>query len=164
MVAVGIGAAAAAAAAAAAPGATITVGSKVAHPSGATVGTITAIGNNLATVRTDRHEVQLPLTSFTPGKDGFLIALTRDQLNAEADRSIAAAQARLTPGISVTGSAGSVVGTLESISADYATLRLTSGRLVKVPRSGIAPGPQGAVVGISAAQLEATVAADANGT
>lgn len=137
----------------------IAVGTPVQHTSGAAVGTVAAIDGATATVRTDRHEVRLPLSSLTPHEGRLLIAMTREQLNAEVERSLAAAQARLVPGITVVGSAGTVVGTLDAIDDRFATLKLTSGTIVKVPRSGIVPAAQGAKVGIGAEQLEAAAKA-----
>lgn len=137
----------------------ITVGASVKDAGGGEVGTVTAVNGQTATVRTDRHEVQLPVGSFTPHQGVLLIGLTRDQLNAEVEKSTAAARAMLAPGVAVRGSAGTIVGTLEAIDGQFATLKLTSGKVVRVPRAGIAPGQGGAVVGISAADLNAAAQA-----
>lgn len=146
-------------AAAAGQARSVAVGASVKDPAGGQVGTVTAVNAQTVTVKTDRHEVQLPIGSFTPHQGSLLIALTRDQLNAEVEKSMAAAQAMLAPGVTVRGSAGAVLGTLEAIDAQFATLKLTSGKVVRLPRAGIAPGKDGAVVGISAAELNAAAEA-----
>lgn len=137
----------------------ITVGASVKDAGGGEVGTVTAVNGQTATVRTDRHEVQLPVGSFTPHQGVLLIGMSRDQLNAEVEKAMAAARATLAPGVAVRGSAGIIVGTLEAIDDQFATLKLTSGKVVRVPRAGIAPGQGGAVVGISAADLNAAAQA-----
>ena len=133
----------------------VTVGAAVKDIAGGAVGTVTAVQGTTATVRTDKHEVSLPIASFTPHNGALLIGMTRAALNAEVEKSLAAAQAALAPGATVRGTAGAVLGTLESIDAAFATVRLTSGKLVRVPRTGIAPGAGGAVIGITASALEA---------
>ncbi len=37
-------------------------------------------------------------------------------------------------------------------------MKLTSGKLVRLPRAAIAPGPNGGVIGMTAAELEAAAA------
>lgn len=144
--------------------AAVTVGAKVKDTAGGEVGTITAVNGSTVTLKTDKHEVQLPVASFTAHQGGLLMAMTRDQLNAEVDKSLAAAQANLTPGVTVRGAGGVTVGTLDAIDAQFATLKLTSGKLVRIPRSGIAADANGAVVGITAAELSAAADAAASGT
>lgn len=141
--------------------AAVAVGAKVKDTAGGDVGTITAVNGATVTLKTDRHEVQLPVTSLAAHQGVFLISLTREQLNAQTEQALAAAQANLRPGVTVTGSAGAVVGTLEAIDPQFATLKLSSGKVVRIPRSGIAPGPNGAVLGLSAAELSAAAAAAA---
>lgn len=133
----------------------VTVGAVVKDSTGGAVGTVTAVQGTTATVRTDKHEVSLPVASFTPHNGALLIGMTRAALNAEVEKSLATAQAALAPGATVRGTAGAVVGTLESIDTAFATVRLTSGKLVRIPRAGIAPGTGGAVIGITAGELEA---------
>ena len=106
-------------------------------------------------LRTNKHEVQLPRASFTPHEGAFLIAMTQDELNAEVEKTLAKSDKKMAPGAAVTGSQGSPVGTIEAIDDQHVTLKLTSGKLVKLPKSGIAPGPNGAVIGMSATELEA---------
>ena len=105
-------------------------------------------------MKTDRHEVLLPTTSFTPNQGKLLFALTRDQLNAQTEKAIAEANAKLVAGTSVYGPGGTLAGTIDAIDETNVTVKLTSGKLVRMPRGSIAPSEQGAVLGVTAAELE----------
>ena len=139
--------------------ATPTVGAQVRDTNGGEVGTITKVEGQFVVLKTDRHEVRQPITAFTPHQGHFLYAMTRDQLNAEVDKTLAAANAKLVAGATVTGSQGGNVGTIEAIDAQFVTVKLTSGKVVRLPRAAIAPGPNGGVIGMTVAQLEAAAAA-----
>lgn len=141
--------------------ANIAAGAKINDTKGGEVGTVTRVDGQFVVLRTDKHEVRLPIASFTPHEGVLLVAMTRDELNAEVEKSLASADAKLVAGAAVAGSQGSPIGTIESIDDEFATLKLTSGTLVKLPRSGVAAGPNGAVIGMTAAQLEAAAAAAA---
>ena len=136
-----------------------TVGAQVKDTNGGEVGTITKVDGQFVILKTDRHEVRLPVASFTAHEGHFLMAMTRDQLNAEVDKTLATANAKLVAGATVTGSQGGNVGTIEAIDAQYVTVKLTSGKLVRLPRTAIAPGPNGGVIGMTVAQLEAAAGA-----
>ena len=152
-------------AAAPAPAAAITVGMTVKDTAGGEVGTVTKVEPGFIVVKTDKHEVRLPSTSFTPHEGALLFGMTRDQLNAETEKALAAAAAKIAPGAAVSDSAGVAVGTLTAVDAGFVTVKLTSGAEVRVPRAGVAPGPNGVVVGTTAAQLQAAAsAAPAAGT
>jgi len=126
----------------------------VVDQAGAQVGTIKAVEGATATLKTDRVEASVPVTSFAKGKGALRFAMTRDQLNAEVERTMAAFQASLVKGTQVHGEAGALAGTIENADTDYLTLRLTSGVLVRIPRSGVVPGPDGPRLGVSSAELE----------
>lgn len=145
----------------AAAAASFAPGAQIKDTQGGDVGTIARVDGDHVIVKTDRHEVRLPQTSFTAHQGHFLMAMTRDQLNAEVDKALAAANAKLVVGATVNGSAGSPVGTIDAIDAQFVTLKLTSGSLVRLPRSGIAAGPNGGVIGMTAEQLQAQVGAAA---
>jgi preprotein translocase subunit YajC len=138
-----------------ADGAAIAAGTAVKDTSGGDVGTVARVDGQFIVVKTDKHEVRLPATSFTPHEGALLFGMTRDQLNAEVERSLAAAAAKIAPGAAVTGTAGAAVGTISAVDEQTVTIKLASGNLVRVPRSGVAPGPNGVVVGATAADLEA---------
>lgn len=142
-------------AAAAQPPAGISAGMTVKDTAGGTVGTVARVETGFVIVKTDKHEVRLPANSFTPHEGALLFGMTQAQLNAEVEKSLAAAAAKIAPGASVTGTAGAAVGTITAVDDQTVTIRLASGNLVRVPRSGVAPGPNGVVVGATAADLEA---------
>ena len=157
-------AALAAPAAMAQPAAAIAVGNQVVDTKGGLVGTVSGINGDVILVKTDRHEVALPKASFTPSDGKLLFGMTKAELNAATDASLAAAEANLLPGATVKGLAGSKVGTIDSIDAQFATIKLESGNLVRIPRSGLAASSDGAVIGLTAAQLEAQVDGAAGAT
>lgn len=132
----------------------ISPGMQVVDPSGAPVGAVTTVRGDQLIVKTDKHEVLLPVSSFTPSQGKLLFALTQAQLNAQTDQAVAEANAKLVAGTSVYGPGGNLAGTIDAIDETNVTLKLASGQLVRMPRSSIAPNAQGAVLGISAAELQ----------
>lgn len=138
-----------------AAGASIAAGMAVKDTKGGDVGSVLRVDGQFIVVKTDKHEVRLPATSFTAHEGSLLFGMTRDQLNAEVDKSLAAGAAKIAAGATVTGTAGAVVGTISAVDEQTVTIKLASGNLVRVPRSGVAPGPNGVVVGATAADLEA---------
>ena len=144
---------------AAAPAAAqIAVGTQVVDPAGSPVGTITSIGPNFVVLKTDKHEVRLSKESFAPGKQGVTFSMTRDQLNTSVEQSMANIDQMLTVGAVVHDRQRGTVGTIETVEGDLVTVKLPSGAMVRLPKSGFAPGPSGPVIGMTAQQLEAQVA------
>jgi len=135
----------------------ISVGMQVADVSGGAVGTVTAINGDVLTVKTDKYEMALPRNSFTPNNGKLLFGMTQAALNAAFEKSRAEAEAQLVAGAVVKGSAGTRVGTIDTIDAEFATIKLDSGKLVRIPRSGVVGSSDGAVIGLTAEQLEAQV-------
>lgn len=86
----------------------IVVGAPVKDMAGRDVGLVVAVDQETATVKTDRHEVRLPLRSVAAHKGSVLIAISRDELNAEVDRLASATQAPDGAAVAVSG-AGQVV-------------------------------------------------------
>lgn len=141
--------------------ASMTAGAQVTDASGGAVGSISKVDGQFVVLKTDKHEVRLPVTSFTAHQGGFLFGMTRDQLNAEVEKTLAAASAKIVAGASVSGSQGGNVGTIEAIDDQFVTVTLVSGKKVRLPRSAVAPGPNGAVIGMTVAELEAAAGAAA---
>lgn len=139
--------------------AAITTGATVKDTNGGVVGTIVRIEGANLVLKTDRHETTLPVSSFTATDEGALFAMTRDQLNAEVDKALAAANAQIVAGATVKGSAGAVIGTIEAVDAQFVTLKLTSGTSIRLPRNAVAGGPNGPVTGLTAEQIEAAAKA-----
>ena len=140
-------------------GAAIIPGMPVVDTAGGTVGRVIAVKDNLLTIKTDRHEAVIGTDSVTPHEGKLLFGMSQAELNAAIDRDVAAADAALVPGAVVKGASGAKVGTLDAIDAEAATIKLESGNLVRIPRSGIRGTPGGeTVIGLTADQLEAEAA------
>jgi preprotein translocase subunit YajC len=149
------------AAAQAPAGAAFSAGMAIKDINGGDVGTVTRVDGQFLIVKTDKHEVRLPATSFTQHQGALLFGMTRDQLNAEVEKSLAAAAAKIAPGAAVSDAAGGAVGTITAVDPQWVTVKLVSGTELRLPRNAVAPGPNGAVVGSTAAQLEAAAKASA---
>jgi preprotein translocase subunit YajC len=139
---------------------TIAAGMQITDASGGAVGTVAAVQGDNILVKTDKHEVLLPKTSFGVADGKLLFGMTQAQLNAEIEKSVAAADAAIAAGATVKGTGGATIGTVDSVAADAITVKLTSGKLVQLPRSGVRGNPDGSVViGLTAEQLEAQLKA-----
>ena len=132
----------------------ITVGTKVVDSAGGEVGTVAAVQGDNLVVKTDKHQAALPKSSFTPGPRGLLFGMTREQLNTEIEKTLAAQGPLLSVGATVYDPSGGVVGTVEAFDAEFATVKLT-GSTVKLPLAAFARGPKGPAIGETAASLEA---------
>jgi preprotein translocase subunit YajC len=133
-----------------------TVGAQVLDPSGNSVGTITAVNGDVVTVKTDKLDATLGKGSFAQQDGKLYIGNTQAELNALVEQTNAAAAASLAVGAPVKDSGGAAVGTIEAIDAEFVTVKLASGKSVRIPRSGIAGSANGAVVGLTAADLESS--------
>ena len=139
----------------------MTAGAKVSDAQGGDVGVIAKADGQFVILKTDKHEVRLPVTSFTAHNGGYLFGMTQAQLNAEVEKALAAASAKIAAGATVTGSQGGNVGTIAAVDDQFVTLTLTSGRKVRLPRQAVAAGADGAVIGMTVAELEAAAGAAA---
>lgn len=132
------------------------VGTEVLDPSGNPVGTVTAVNGDVVTIKTDKVEAPLGKASFAQQDGKLYIGNTQAELNALIEQTNAAAAASLAVGAPVKDSAGTAVGTIEAIDAEFVTLKLASGKSIRIPRNGIAGSADGAVVGLTAADLESS--------
>ena len=136
----------------------VAVGAQVVDTAGNPVGTVVALKGANLVLKTDRHEVQLPVTSFTPDKGKLLFAMSREQLNASTDAALAAAAATVVVGAEVRGTGGAVAGTIDAIDTQAITLKLASGEKIRLPKDAIAGTPSGPVLGVSVDELKAMAA------
>lgn len=139
----------------AAQAAQIQAGATVSDTEGGEVGTITSVDGDFVILRTDRHEVRLPAASFAAGENGFVMAMTRAQVNEAVERELANQGPVAAAGATVHDTAGEIVGTVTEADDQHATVRLRSERLVRLPLTAFARGPNGPVIAMSAAELEA---------
>jgi len=140
---------------------TFGVGMPVVDTQGGAVGTITAVATETVTVKTAKHQAELPKTSLTISEGKALFGLTQADLDASIESSLATAtKAELRVGATVKGTGGASVGTIDAVEPDNVTVRLSGGQRINIPRSGIAVDAEGGgVIGLSAAELEAQVKA-----
>jgi hypothetical protein len=82
--------------------------------------------------------------------------MSQAELNAAVEKDQAASEASLAVGAPVKDSAGAAAGTIESIDAEFVTIKLASGKSVRIPRNGIAGSANGAVIGLAVADLESS--------
>lgn len=133
------------------------VGTAVVDPRGNPVGTIAAAeGDLIAIVRTDRHDISMPFSSFSRDPAGrAVVALSQAELNARVEANRAAIAASLEVGKPVKGPDGRVIGTIAAIDDRGVEVLLAPGRSVMFPRDSIVGGIEGAVASISLEELEA---------
>ena len=137
-----------------APAAAISPGTQVVDVAGNAVGTVQSVRGSELIVKTDRHEVRLPIRSFTPDKGKLVFGMTREALNRATDAMLANA---MLPGAEVHGKNGALVGHIEAIGEQFVTVELQSGQSIRLPRDSVAPGSSGAVLGITVAELQRMV-------
>ncbi|MEH3121307.1 MAG: hypothetical protein PGN16_04875 [Sphingomonas phyllosphaerae] len=147
-----------------AAGAAVTTGATVYDTSGGVVGTVESTDGTNAVVNTGTVKAAIPLTSLGKGAQGPVLAMTKAQLEAAAGQQQAQASAefksKLVPGATVYGTGGTQLGTIKSVDASGVTLTTADGDAV-LPVTGFGPGPQGILLGMTAAQLKAAMSAAA---
>ena len=148
--------------AAPAAAASVTAGAAVTDAKGGAVGTIASVSGDVAVVDTGAVKASIPVGSFAKTDSGFAIGMTKAELEAAA-KGVSAQQqqqflASLAPGIAVSDQNGGEVGTIEAVEGDMVTVA-TPNVKAKLPKSAIVQGPNGAVIGMTQAQLEAAAKA-----
>lgn len=153
-------AAPATAAAAPAAGAAPTVGATIYDAQGGTVGTVASTDGTNAVVDTGTVKAAIPLSSFGKGPNGPVLAMTKAELEAAAGQGAAQAaqsfQSQLTTGATVYGVAGTSLGTIKAVEAEFVTLTTAKGD-ARLPIGSFGPGPKGVTIGMTAAQLDAAM-------
>ena len=135
-----------------------TAGTQVVDTKGGAVGTVVRVDGANIVIKTDKHEVALPKTSFTASEGKLYFGMTQAELNAATEKSLAEAAAAIAPGATVKGSGGAVVGTVDAVDAEFVTIKLQSGSLVKFPRTGVAGSNGEVVIGLTVQELESQAA------
>lgn len=128
-------------------------GMQVIDPSGGAVGIVAGVKGDMLILKTDKHEVRLPLSSFTANQGKLLFGMTAAQLNAATEQAMAAAAAAVATGANVYGSDGTLAGTIESIDEKLVKIKLANGQSVRLPRDGVSGSDKGAVLGVTTAKL-----------
>ncbi|HYD13054.1 MAG TPA: hypothetical protein VEC11_09415 [Allosphingosinicella sp.] len=139
----------------------IAVGTTIVDDAGNPVGNIVSIQGTDVVVRTDRHDARIPRSSLWVNRDRVILSMTRAQLNAAVERlappppqQAASQPVQLAPGVVVRGSGGAVAGTIEAVEQDRIVLRLTTGQTASIPRSAVGATAEGAIISITAEELQ----------
>lgn len=153
---------AAAPAAAGAAKVEVTQGAAVMDAKGGAVGTIASVTGDVAVIDTGVVKASVPTSSFAKSEKGLLLGMTKVELEAAAKGASAEQKeqflASLAPGLAVTDASGGPVGTIEAIEGDLVTIATPNAK-AKLPKTSLAQGPNGPVIGMTQAQLEAAVQA-----
>lgn len=152
----------AAAPAAASASTKVEAGATVYDTSGGVVGSIEAVNGDLVVLSTGKNKASIPLSSFGVGEKGPVLAITRDQIDAQVAAATAQAsaaaeakkKAQLVAGATVKDPAGGTVGTIKSVDAQFVLID-TSKVQVRLPLTAFAASDGGPVVGITKAELDA---------
>jgi preprotein translocase subunit YajC len=137
----------------------VAVGKKVVDAQGGDVGTISAVQNGVAMVDTGTSKAGVAVGSFAAKEDKLVLGMTKAQLDQAAQGQQATAQAdlqaALTPGAAISDSSGGSVGKVDAVEGEFVTVATASNVKAKLPKTAFAKGPNGLVIGMTAAQLEA---------
>lgn len=144
--------------------ATPTVGATVYDSAGAVLGTIKQVTPQAVVVDVGGTPAALPPASIGSGPRGLQVAITRAEVEAQTRQAQGQAlQQQLTAGAQVRGAAGATIGTVKSVDGTNVTVTTSKGDVV-LPASGFAAGPNGPVVGLTQAQLDAAITAAGGGS
>lgn len=159
LVAAGIAISAPGAPAAAQAQGSISVGMQVVDATGGAVGAVSSVTGDNLVVKTDKHEVQIPKTSFTVSEGKLLFGMTQAQLNAEVERGLMASNAAIVAGATVKGTGGTPVGQIDAVADGKVTIALTSGQKIQLSQDALRGNTDGTVtIGYTAQQLQELVA------
>ena len=137
------------------------VGMQIVDTNGAPVGTVVALNGDNLKVKTDKHEVLLPKSSFTADSGKLLFAMTQAQLNAQIENAIAESAKAIKSGAPVIGNGGAAIGKIGTVENDQATIELDTGKKIRVPMSGLRGNADGKVIiGYTAEQLDTITKGD----
>jgi hypothetical protein len=149
-------AAAPAAAAAPATPPNVTVGATVSDTTGAAVGTIESVANGSAVLSTGTAKAAIPVASFAQGPNGLVVGITKAELEAKVAQ--ATTPTEITVGTAVADAKGGVVGKVDAVSGDLVTVA-TANSKAQLPKKAFAKGPNGLVIAMTAAELDAAAKA-----
>lgn len=138
----------------------IVPGMQVADATGDAVGTVAAVQGENLLVKTDKHEVLLPKSSFTVDGSKLLFGMTQAELNSQIEQSLSASKAAIVAGAIVKGSGGTQIGTIEAVAPEGITIALSSGQKIQIGETALRGNADGSVtVGYTAEQLQALLGA-----
>jgi hypothetical protein len=136
----------------------ITVGASVVDTKGQPVGTIESVSGTNAVLSTGTAKASIPFSSFAKGPNGLVIGISKADLEAQVAQATKPQQ--IDVGMAVSGPGGVAVGKVDAVSGDLVTVA-TANSKAQLPRTAFAQGPNGLVIGMTAAQLDAAAKAAA---
>jgi preprotein translocase subunit YajC len=140
----------------------LSVGTMVYGPDGNEVGKIDQVSGGNIVVNTGNNVAALPASSFVQGKNGPVIGLTKEQLDAELDKAKAEAAAKLNAalvqGATVYGIQGVPVGTVKQITPDGKVVIAHKVGDVPLAKNQFTTTDKGLALKFTAAQLDQALA------
>lgn len=140
----------------------LSVGAVIYDPQGGEVGKIDSVTKDAAVIDTGAHKATLPKSAFGFGAKGPTITITRAQIDAQVaaalDKAAAQLSALLVPGAEVRGKSGVLVGVVKEVNIDQVVIDRPSGP-VSLTRAAFGASPQGLIISMTAAELDAAAKA-----
>jgi len=136
--------------------ANVTAGATVVDMTGAPVGTIESVNGGNAVLSTGTVKAAIPVSSFAKGANGLVVGITKADLEAKVQA--ATKPTEIAAGMAVTGPGGAAVGKVDAVSGDLVTVA-TANSKAQLPKTAFAQGPNGLVIGLTAAQIDAAAKA-----
>lgn len=156
------GAALAQSPATAAQGPALSVGTVIYDPQGGEVGKIDSMTNDAVVIDTGAHKATLPKSAFGSSAKGPTVTITKAQIDtqiaAALEKAAAELNALLVPGAEVRGKSGALVGTVKAVNGDQVVIDRAAGP-VSLTRAAFGASPQGLVISMTAAELDAATKA-----
>lgn len=141
---------------------TLSVGAVIYDPQGGEVGKIDSFTNDAVVIDTGAHKATLPKSAFGSSAKGPTITITKAQIDAQVaaalDKAAAELNALLVPGTEVRGKSGVLIGTIKEVNGDQVVIDRPSG-LVSLTRAAFSASPQGLIISMTAAELDAAAKA-----
>lgn len=138
----------------------VKAGATVYDAQGGVVGTIASTDGTNAVVDTGSVKAAIALSSFGSSPKGPTLGMTKAELEAAAGQQAQTSsedfKAKLVPGATVYGSAGTELGTIKAVDSQFVTLTTPKGD-ARLPITGFGPGTKGVTIGLTAEQLAAAM-------
>ena len=140
----------------------LTAGAAIYDPQGVEIAKVDSVSGDSVVVSTGTNKLTIPASSFGVGAKGPVMAATKQQLDDAAAQASAQTKAqlaaKLVPGAEVRGSGGAVIGTIKATDAETVTVAAAKGE-VRVPLKAFSASATGVMLGMTAAEFDAAVAA-----
>lgn len=143
-------------------GPVLSVGSVIFDPQGGEVGKIDSMTSDAVVIDTGAHKATLPKSAFGSSAKGSTITITKAQIDAQVavavEKAAADLNAMFVPGTEVRGKSGGRVGVVKEVNGDQVVIDRASGP-VSLIKAAFGTSPQGLVISMTAAELDAATKA-----